>query len=159
VRLSKTSAHAALAAAFLHDHEPTQTVQARQVADHLGIPTDSALKILQALARAGVLASRLGRAGGYRLSRPGGKITLLEIVEAIDGPVSGEMPALPATQHLATPVRLLREVCEHAARRLRHELGHVTVADLAARHKPPHTRRGGASHGSAPPLQTVAAEH
>ena len=48
---SREKAQTALALAFLAEQESDTVVQARQVAAHLGIPTDSALKILQTLAR------------------------------------------------------------------------------------------------------------
>ncbi len=133
MRLSKTSAQAALAAAYLHQQASTAPVQARQVGEHLGIGTDSALKILQALTRAGVLASRLGRGGGYRLAQPGDRTTLLHIVEAIDGPVTGHVPLPTSSGHLKASTQMLRHVCDLAAKRLCHELARTTVADLAAR--------------------------
>ncbi len=43
-------------------------------------------KVLQRLAREGLLASTRGPGGGFRLVRGGGEITLLEVFEAIDGP-------------------------------------------------------------------------
>lgn len=140
VRLSKTSAQAALAAAFLCQQNASTPTQARQVGDHLGIPVDSALKILQALTRAGILTSRLGRGGGYRLQREACEITLLQIVEAIDGPISGMVP-IPVSSpeigeaHRAISTQLLHEVCDRAAQRLRQELASLTVANLSSRRR------------------------
>ena len=59
MKLSKSSAQAVLAMAFLAEQPTGSVIQARQVGGHLGIPTDSALKILQVLARHGLLASQL----------------------------------------------------------------------------------------------------
>jgi Rrf2 family protein len=132
MRLSKTSAQAALAMAFLAQRPAGQLSQARQVGEHLGIPTDSALKILQALARSSLLASQLGRGGGYRLEREAETISLLEIVEAIDGPISGELKIERTEHHDPASFELLQSVCAHAATRLREELGGTTVADLVS---------------------------
>lgn len=63
MKLSKTSALAALAVAHLASYPADAVVQARQVAEYLNIPTDSALKILQTLTRRHVIDSRLGRGG------------------------------------------------------------------------------------------------
>ncbi|MCC7193137.1 MAG: Rrf2 family transcriptional regulator [Phycisphaeraceae bacterium] len=129
MKLSKTSAHAALALAFLADQPAGVVIQARHIATHLGIPTDSALKILQVLARQEIIISQLGRTGGYRLHRQPQEISLAQIVEAIDGPINGSM-RLDSREAIAASVNLLQSVCDQAASRLREELSRTTVADL-----------------------------
>ena len=130
MKLSKTSTHAALAVAFLAERNDGRHIQARQVAEHLGIPTDSALKNLQALVRGQIVRSQLGRAGGYVLARPADQITLLQIVEAIDGPVTADTP-MRHHPGLEPRLALLRAVCQRATDQARHELSRHTVADLA----------------------------
>lgn len=137
MKLSKTSAQAALALAFLAEQEADAVVQARQVAAHLGIPTDSALKILQTLARQELILSQLGRSGGYRLHKPAASVTLAQIVEAIDGPISGTMRLDARREGTAGSMDLLQSVCEQAATRLREELSRTTVADLARSNRAP----------------------
>jgi Rrf2 family protein len=127
MKLSKTSAHAALAMAFVARQPGGNPVQARQVAEHLGVPTDSALKVLQALSRTGLMQSQLGRGGGYRIERPPRQVTLLEIVEAIDGPIGGRLPLQLSG---GGGLDVLRDACEQAAASLRSELQRFTVADL-----------------------------
>ena len=92
MKLTKTSAHAVLAMAYLSMQSDNGLVQARQVADQLGIPTDSALKILQTLARQGLIQSQLGRAGGYQLHRSAHEVTLLEVVDRAHGVFPAECP-------------------------------------------------------------------
>ena len=58
---------------------------AAKLAEYHGVPSAYLAKHLQALARAGVLETTKGPKGGYRLARPASEITLLEVVEAIDG--------------------------------------------------------------------------
>jgi Rrf2 family protein len=58
---------------------------ARRLAEFHGVPGPYLAKSLQALTAAGLLESRGGRHGGYRLSRPAGRITLLEVVLAVEG--------------------------------------------------------------------------
>ncbi|MEO1235370.1 MAG: Rrf2 family transcriptional regulator [Planctomycetota bacterium] len=138
MKLTKTSAHAALAMAFLSSTRGDQPVQARQVAEHLGVPTDSALKVLQRLSRQGLLQSRLGRSGGYRLSRPAAAVTLLQVVETIDGPITTDMPVSENPDGQPCAVGLLRRACDRSIQRQREELGRLTVADLAACNEPDH---------------------
>ncbi|QQE13593.1 Rrf2 family transcriptional regulator [Planctomycetota bacterium] len=130
MKLSKTSAHAALAIAFLASKCNEGPTQARTVAEHLGIPTDSALKILQALSRHRLIKSQLGRSGGYLLHRPSEGISLLEIVEAIDGPIAGEMPISQHANKLDYSMNILQNACVHAAEQLRDSLSKYTIADL-----------------------------
>lgn len=53
-----------------------------------GLPTATVSKLLNALARGGLLQSHRGAHGGFELSRPPEKITLADVVEAIEGPIA-----------------------------------------------------------------------
>jgi len=132
MKLTKTSAQAALAMAYLADQPEGRPTQARQVAQHLGIPTDSALKILQTLVRQQLLRSQLGRSGGYHMLVPAEHISLLQIIEAIDGPISAELPLHSAEDALIRPLETLAQACARSAEHLRFELSQITVATLAA---------------------------
>src|SRR6478735_4495912 len=96
-------------------------------------------KALQALSRAGLIHATQGRAGGYALSRPPAEISVLQVVEAVDGPA----PAFVCTEirqrgPLATPAEAcvrpcgIRRVMDAADRAWRASLGAVSIADLAA---------------------------
>jgi Rrf2 family protein len=65
--------------------EPGTTVSAAQLAEYYDLPVPYLAKQLQALVRAGVLAATTGPRGGFRLARPAAEITLLAVVEAVDG--------------------------------------------------------------------------
>ena len=64
---------------------PDRALPAAKLAEYHGVPAAYLAKHLQALARAGVLETVKGPKGGYRLARPATEITLLDVVEAIDG--------------------------------------------------------------------------
>jgi DNA-binding IscR family transcriptional regulator len=74
-------------------------------------------QLFASLRRAGVLRSQRGVKGGYSFARPAGEITVLEIVELLDGPIGNQ-----ATGVFADAARAARTV-----------LGQVTVADVAER--------------------------
>jgi Rrf2 family transcriptional regulator, iron-sulfur cluster assembly transcription factor len=57
------------------------------VAERRGIPLAAAGKIVQALTRSGIVLSSRGAHGGIRLGRPADKVTLRDVVEAIEGPI------------------------------------------------------------------------
>ena len=74
--------HAALAIAEMGaDGRP---VRAHEVAEALSLPANYLAKILQALARSGVLVSERGRNGGFRLARDPADVRLVDVVEGFD---------------------------------------------------------------------------
>src|SRR5437588_12928645 len=58
---------------------------ASKLAEFHGVPAAYLAKALQSLSRAGIVESVPGRHGGYRLGRPPAGITLLDVVEAVEG--------------------------------------------------------------------------
>jgi Rrf2 family protein len=64
---------------------PESALPAARLAEYHGVPSAYLAKHLQALAGAGVLDTVKGPRGGYRLARPPAEITVLDVVEAIDG--------------------------------------------------------------------------
>ena len=64
-----------------------EAVQVRVMSERQQIPARYLEQIFQRLRRAGLVAGKRGPGGGYRLARAAGAITLLEIVEAVEGPV------------------------------------------------------------------------
>lgn len=75
--------HACTVMALLQDGEG---LSADALAEYFEVPGAYLAKQLQALRRAGILASVRGKHGGYRLAKPVDSITLLDIVRAIEGP-------------------------------------------------------------------------
>jgi Rrf2 family protein len=68
-------------------HESGGAVSAKEVADSCGIPLPVLSKLLQKLGKNGFLASEYGTNGGYRLARDPNRISALEVIRAIDGPI------------------------------------------------------------------------
>lgn len=66
---------------------PDGYLTAAEMADNEKIPYRFLLRVLRKLKRAGIVASRQGIDGGYRLGRPAGDITLLDVVEAVEGEI------------------------------------------------------------------------
>ena len=64
-----------------------QVLSAAELAEHSGLEQPTVSKLLKPLAQAGLVASQRGVHGGYRLSRDAAQISLIEIVEAMEGPL------------------------------------------------------------------------
>jgi Rrf2 family transcriptional regulator, nitric oxide-sensitive transcriptional repressor len=68
-------------------HETSRTWTVPEIAKALGGSEAHLYKVLQRLRKAGLTSSTRGPSGGYKLARPGEEISLLEVYEAIDGPI------------------------------------------------------------------------
>ena len=60
-------------------------ISARRISDAMGIPVRFLPQVLADLGRAGLVEAAPGRAGGYRLARDPGSVSLLEVIEAVEG--------------------------------------------------------------------------
>jgi Rrf2 family protein len=118
---------------------PGTALPAGRLAEFHGVPTAYLAKHLQAMSRAGLLESVPCARGGYRLARPAASVTILDVVEAIDG----VEPAFRCSEirrrgPAARPAREYRVPCAiHAAMNRaddawRNELRATSIADLVA---------------------------
>lgn len=69
-------------------HPEIECIASSEIARQQRIPAPFLAKIIARLAAAGIVATQRGVNGGIRLTRPAKDITLLDVVEAIDGPIS-----------------------------------------------------------------------
>jgi Rrf2 family protein len=88
LRLSKKADYALIAMKHLATRPDAASASAREVAEQYDIPVELMAKVLQRLARRGLVTSHQGTRGGYRLSRPVAQISVADIIEAIDGPLN-----------------------------------------------------------------------
>ena len=127
------------AAASLAQLEPGASASAAQLAEHYGVPAAYLAKQLQTLVRAGVLAATTGPRGGFRLARPVTEISLLDVVEAVDGAANPYecreirqqgRGALPAADCRNTCILAVKMAEAHDAWRA--SLAAVSLADVLA---------------------------
>ncbi|MEO7370163.1 MAG: Rrf2 family transcriptional regulator [Ilumatobacteraceae bacterium] len=115
---------------------PGQALPASRLAEFHGVPPAYLAKAMQALSRSGLVETAPGRRGGYRLARPAARITMLDVVLAVDG----DAPAFrcqeirkrgPIQAAHYTPMCSIAAVMQRAERAWRTELAAVTMADIA----------------------------
>ncbi len=92
LRLTKKADYGLMALKYLAEQAlgdaPVSVAQsAKDIAEAYHIPPQLLAKILQTLARAGILVSHAGTHGGYSLARPAEEISAFEVIRAIDGPL------------------------------------------------------------------------
>ncbi|RPE81043.1 SUF system Fe-S cluster assembly regulator [Vulcaniibacterium tengchongense] len=69
------------------ERAPDAVLSAPELAERAGLEPPTVAKVLKPLAQAGLVEGFRGANGGYRLARPAASIGLLEIVEAMEGPL------------------------------------------------------------------------
>ena len=87
MKVSRSTGYAILAAGYMVKHQKEPIILSQRIAKEYNIPLEYLLKILQQLVRANVLNSKRGPRGGFSLARSPREITMLEIIEAVDGPM------------------------------------------------------------------------
>ena len=91
MKISRSSGYALLAVGYIAQHTEQKIVLSQDISKKYDIPLEYLLKILQQLVRANVLRSKRGPRGGFSLARPPKRITMLQIVEAVDGPIINQL--------------------------------------------------------------------
>ena len=126
LKLTKKADYALMAMKHLAEHSSEGSRSAKDVADAYGIPPEALAKILQRLAKAGLLQSQHGTNGGYTLARAAPTISAFEVIQAIDGPlfitscvtVRGECGQTDRC-NIREPLRKVNESIEAVLRRIK----------------------------------------
>lgn len=91
MRISRSTSYALLAVAYLARHQKEGIILSQDISKEYNIPLEYLLKLLQQLVKANVLRSKRGPRGGFSLARSMKKISLLQVIEAVDGPMVGRL--------------------------------------------------------------------
>ncbi len=124
-------------AAAASDDKP---MKGERISTAQAIPLRFLENILMQLRHAGLVESRRGAEGGYRLARPAAEVTLADVIRAIDGPLAGVGGARPETLGFQGVAEPMRDVWIAVRASLRNVLERVTLAEVIAGDLPPHIR-------------------
>ena len=91
MKISRSIGYALLAVGYIAQHQKEGIILSQSIAKEYKIPLEYLLKILQQLVRANVLRSKRGPRGGFSLAKPTRRITMLQIIEAVDGPMVSQL--------------------------------------------------------------------
>lgn len=105
----------------------------RQLADAQAIPVRFLPQVMADLGRAGLVEAVPGRSGGYRLARPASEVTLLDVVEAVEGDVRRRACVLRGGACGLDGTCAVHTVFSDAQDDLLARLERATVASVAAR--------------------------
>ena len=140
LRFTKRLDYGLMAVQFVAAHQGIGPVSVKQIAEEFNIPTELLAKILQRLAKRGLIVSHNGPKGGYRLAAHSEEITVGQVVRALEGPISvvscmSERDDCPqfARCNLRGPVQKIQASISHV-------LDTMTLAELGAEPTVPVTR-------------------
>lgn len=88
MRTTRSTAYGLLAVGYIAKHQDKKIILSTDISNEYDIPLEYLLKLLQQLVRANVLRSKRGPRGGFSLAKPPSKISMLQIIEAVDGPIT-----------------------------------------------------------------------
>ena len=127
--------------AFYNEGQPTQV---KDIAERQGVPPRFLEQIFQDLKRAGIVGSKRGPQGGYRLARPAERISLGDVVRALEGPlVLGDGAAGPRKG--MDSLTVLDDVFKDLSSRVEACFDNVTIEDICHRAEALGLRRPGAN--------------
>ncbi|MBM3902657.1 MAG: Rrf2 family transcriptional regulator [Verrucomicrobia bacterium] len=101
-----------------------------------GVPTSFLGKIFQSLSRAGIVKSARGSGGGFSLVRTPDEITVLEVIEAVEGPIALQRCLETDSDCTHREGCALCGLFSEAQDRVKEIFGRTSVAELTRRHTP-----------------------
>jgi Rrf2 family protein len=129
MKLTRASSYAIHALAFMGTQKNNHPIASHHIAQARGIPERFLLKVLKPLVSARVLQSIKGPNGGYRLAKIPNEISLLEVLEAVDGPIRGQASfARDETDNGLN--KRLDQICNQAAEQIRKQFSKVRISEL-----------------------------
>ena len=87
MNLSKSVSHGMIAMGYIAKQPDGRCIPAEEISKEFDIPDAYLGKVMFRLAQAGILRSKHGPQGGFSLAKPAKEISLLEIIEAVEGPL------------------------------------------------------------------------
>ncbi|SRR6266571_3287500 len=115
---------------YLARRDRSEPALIREISRATAIPETFLSKIFQRLATKGLIRSRRGFRGGFRLARPARRITLREIVEALQGPIEFHRCLDHLRERGRTGRCHVRRVFEKAQRKVAAILDQTTLEDI-----------------------------
>ena len=129
MNLTRAASYAIHALVFLAAQGRNRPMASHKIARARDIPERFLVKVLRPLVFVRILHSLKGPNGGYRLARAASEITMLEVVEAVDGPIRGQS----AASTVGNLDRRLNEIFSQAAEQIRKQFRKVRISELAGK--------------------------
>ncbi len=129
MKIKTIAHHALLAAGYIAEHADEGWVMASTISAKYSIPLEYLFKIMQQMVRTNILLSKRGPRGGYILARPAKEITLLEIIEAVDGSIASQLELVELTKKAPFSVKM-EKVCVRATEKAASILSRAKLSQM-----------------------------
>ncbi len=129
MNISTAARYGLMAAGYIAEHADEGWVKAKAITSKYGIPMECLIKILQQMARVNILLSKRGPTGGFTLARPAKEITLLEVIEAADGPIASQLELVELTKKAQFSVEM-ENVCKKAFEKAASTLSRAKLSQM-----------------------------
>jgi Rrf2 family protein len=88
LRFTKQVDYGLMAMQYVAEHQGDAPVGVKRIADEFGIPAELLAKVLQHLAKGGLVVAQSGPRGGYRLTLPPSVVTVGQVIRVLEGPLA-----------------------------------------------------------------------
>ncbi|NLE22424.1 MAG: Rrf2 family transcriptional regulator [Actinobacteria bacterium] len=131
LQLTRGAEYAIRAMTYLAHYPEGHVASLHEIGEAQDIPESFLAKILQSLVRSGLAVSQRGAHGGFALARPATEITMQQVIEAIDGPISVNQCVLSPEDCGRSASCTVHVAWVRAQEQLMDVLGSVTLESLA----------------------------
>lgn len=131
MRLTHLADYAVVIMTAAARREAGARLSASELAQDTGVPLPTTQKLMGRLAAEGLLTSVRGAAGGFALARPAGEITLVDIVEAVEGPIAMTVCSEGRTDCALDAHCMVKPHMSVVGNAIRGALGAVSLTELA----------------------------
>lgn len=129
--ITRATEYSIRAVLHLADRYPASVVSKQEICEAEGITPAFLTKILQPLIRSGMVRSKRGASGGFALARDPGRLTLLDVMKAVDEPISLNLCLLEGNPCDRTFLCPVHEMWAEARKSVEAIFGGRSVADIA----------------------------
>lgn len=129
-KLNRKLEYALMALKHMSQKIPGELTSAKEVSEHLHAPFDATARVMQAMAQKGLLRAEHGAFGGYQITKDLSKVTMLHLLEIIEGPTAvvkcfskANACEIHGTCNILSPVQVLQG-------KLNEFYGNITLKEL-----------------------------
>jgi Rrf2 family protein len=146
MQVTRAGEYAIIGLLYLAKQPAKRMVMIDEVSEAEGVPRSFLAKIFQSLAKSGFVSSHRGAGGGFSLARPAGEITLLQVLQCVEGVFALQKCVSETPECVVSTTRMidctLCAVFTEAQNRVNEVFARTTLADLL--HPKPQTKTAAA---------------
>jgi len=129
MKISRSTGYALVAVGYVAENCQDGPILAARVSKEYGISLEYLLKIMQLLVRANVLKSKRGPRGGFSLARDPKDISMLQVIEAVDGPLTRPLHMAEQTHSADFGIKM-ESACKEAIEKATEIFDKAKISDM-----------------------------